>query len=337
MTLSFAFFREPNTNTLHFCKGELKILPKYWNLNSISNGFLLSPWANSEQIFLIASDKQEIASNAVLTELKGLESLLSISDHQSVPQIEFTRQIHQIQFDIAEGKLEKVVASRNVAENHSFDANQIYQWFLNLLEIHQNAMVSLVFTPEFGLWIGATPEVLLNIEGDELSTVSLAGTLVDSSAEWTEKEALEQSVTTKFIEGVLDEFASFSPVKSEVVEVKSGDIRHLKSHFKVQIDPKMVQNILNVLSPTPAVSGYPQKLAVSWIAQNEHYNRSLFSGFWGTKSGQSMHLYVNLRCAQITQNQHVFYAGCGINAGSEVEKEWIETTAKMNVTRKYRN
>ncbi len=337
MSLSFAFFREPNAQTLQFCKGKLTLLPESWTINSIQNGFLLSPWANSQQIFLIASEKQEIESIAVLNELQNIAPSLNLSNIHSVNKPEFANQIYKIQEEILAGNLEKVVASRIEAEMCTLDVDQIYRWFLNLLDSHQNAMVSLVYTPNYGLWIGATPEILLHVDDNTLTTVSLAGTLIDSSESWTEKEALEQSVTTKFIDGVLEQFAEQSSIKSEIVEVKIGDIRHLKSHFKVQINQNKVQNILNVLSPTPAVSGYPQKLALSWIAQNENYERSLFSGFWGIKSAQNMHLYVNLRCAKITQNQHLFYAGCGINFGSEVEKEWNETTAKMNVTRNYRN
>jgi len=335
MNLSFAFFREPNSLTLQFCKGQLKTLPDKWDLTSIPDGFLLSPWPNSLEIYVIDPLQKEATIEMVLEELIRIQPLLKDSNFTSVSKLEFAQQIKEIQFEIKEGRLEKVVASRNETHEQTFDANRTYKWFLNLLNNHKNAMVSLVYTPEFGLWIGATPEVLMQVNGNVLSTVSLAGTLVDPYENWTEKEALEQSVTTKFIESILAQFAEQTSLKSEVLEVKSGDIRHLKSHFKAQINQNKVQNILNVLSPTPAVSGYPQRMAIQWLQQNENYNRSLFSGFWGIKASEKMHLYVNLRCAQITQNQLNFYAGCGINTGSEVEKEWIETTAKMNVTRKY--
>jgi isochorismate synthase len=56
----------------------------------------------------------------------------------------------------------------------------------------------------FGTWIGATPEVLLSIENEEVKTISLAGTKKsnDESA-WNAKEKEEQAIVTQFIEQTL--------------------------------------------------------------------------------------------------------------------------------------
>ena len=333
MSSGFAFFREPDSTTLQFCKGRVQFLPENWNLSQLIDGFFISPWSKSDEILLIQGEPKKCEPETVRTELLKIGEFLKKSSERSTDFADFEHQIIEIKRLISKGGIEKIVASRIEAESILFDHEQIYQWFLELLKNHQNALVALVYTPEFGLWMGATPEVLLQLDGEKLTTVSLAGTLVNQHEKWTDKEALEQSVTTRFIKQVLEKFGKNDSQSSEVLEVKSGNIRHLKSFFKVQIDPENIQNIIFALSPTPAVAGYPKDFAIQWLNETEGFNRSLFSGFWGMKSDDKLHLYVNLRCLQLTQNQHIFYAGCGINQGSDVSKEWIETEAKMNVTR----
>ena len=47
------------------------------------------------------------------------------------------------------------------------------------------------------------------------------------------------------------------------------------------------------------------------------------------------HLYVSLRCMNIHQGgKFDLYAGGGLLAESEMEKEWLETEAKMQTMRK---
>ena len=46
------------------------------------------------------------------------------------------------------------------------------------------------------------------------------------------------------------------------------------------------------------------------------------------------HLYVSLRCMQITDSQYRLYAGGGLLKDSVEEQEWMETEAKMETMRR---
>ncbi|MGV3639265.1 MAG: chorismate-binding protein, partial [Adhaeribacter sp.] len=61
------------------------------------------------------------------------------------------------------------------------------------------------------------------------------------------------------------------------------------------------------------------------------YDRAYYSGFLGPVQvdGES-HIYVNLRCMQLFEQAALLYAGAGITAESEPEKEWLETDMKMD-------
>jgi isochorismate synthase len=42
-------------------------------------------------------------------------------------------------------------------------------------------------------------------------------------------------------------------------------------------------------------------------------------------------LYVNLRCAEIQQNQAIVFAGAGITSESVPEAEWVEVQKKADL------
>ena len=337
MNQSFAIFREANHEHLKICIGNLVQLNSNWNINSIPQGYLLSPWPSADKLFQIQGNIQNFEIENLISFLEGQKLQLQDSNDTSTTFDAFSKEVLSIQSQISLGNFEKAVASRVHVDEVHFDLSQIANWFKQLLQAHKSALVALVFTQEFGLWIGASPETLIQLNGTTLTTMSLAGTLTTESEEWTQKEKLEQSVTTKFILEIFKKFGLITPLETEIKETRSGELRHLQSVYKTEIKLDHLSEILSEFSPTPAVGGYPKDKAVAYLNGLEDFNRELFTGFWGPKYDSNMSLHVNLRCAKITNNQQLFYAGCGVNLGSEVQKEWDETAAKMNVTAQFRN
>lgn len=337
MNNSFAIFREAGDDQIYLCKGRCEKLSGSLELNNIPEGFILSPWAKSNELWLINGTYESISETYILDFLRDIDFELNSSQILSISYSEFEKEVLTIQQEISTLNLEKAVASRLEAVNENFDIVKVAAWYQLLLKHHSNSFVSLVYTTEFGFWIGATPETLVSYKENEVQTMSLAGTLINQNDQWSAKEALEQSVTSKFIYETLERYGSGPIEPTKIDESTSGSLRHLKSGFKMKIDSANVFKLIESLSPTPAVGGYPQKAALKWLQENENYNRELFTGFLGPKYLGRLLLLVNLRCAKITQNQHLYYAGCGVNAGSEAKKEWLETEAKMNVIRNYWN
>jgi isochorismate synthase len=98
--------------------------------------------------------------------------------------------------------------------------------------------------------------------------------------------------------------------------------------------PQLGTDMLALLHPTSAVCGLPKEPATVFIRQQEGYDRSYYSGFLGPVQvdGES-HIFVNLRCMQLFEDTALLYAGAGITADSEPDKEWQETKLKMDTMR----
>ena len=199
----------------------------------------------------------------------------------------------------------------------------------NLCEAYPDAFVYLVSSPLFGTWIGASPEVLLEVAGKDAKTMSLAGTLrTDDSAEWKEKEENEQNFVSTFIKSQLIKSGISTVQECPRENLVAGPVTHLKTEFTFDIGDRSVGAIAIALHPTPAVCGLPQNNAMELINEAEEHNRSLYSGFVGVIGEDKSSLYVNLRCAHITTDKAYLFVGGGFTKDSDVESEWQETENK---------
>jgi isochorismate synthase len=110
---------------------------------------------------------------------------------------------------------------------------------------------------------------------------------------------------------------------------------HLKTDFDVDMVatnfPQLGTTMLTLLHPTSAVCGMPLQVSLDYIRKHEGYDRQFYSGFLGPLNieGESC-MHVNLRCMQLFANNAVLYAGAGVLADSDPDKEWAETEMKMN-------
>ena len=84
------------------------------------------------------------------------------------------------------------------------------------------------------------------------------------------------------------------------------------------------------MHPSAAVCGTPTEIAAQVIAEIEDLNRGRYAGpiGWIDAAGDG-ELGIALRCGQIIEDEISAYAGCGIVAGSDPDKEIKESQAKL--------
>lgn len=232
--------------------------------------------------------------------------------------------------EIAHTKLQKVVLSRKIEVPVKTSPIQIFD---RVLSCYPNALCYLWYHPKIGLWIGATPELLLLKQNSTINTTSLAGTMKNASGDkpiWGKKELEEQEMVTHHISEELKRFVPDLYV-GKVNSVKAGNLWHLRTSISGTIDDYDLKSIIDALHPTPAVCGLPVHEAASFIRNNENYKREYYTGFLGELNldkDKTAHLFVNLRCMQIRDAVASLYVGGGITCDSNPEHEWMETIHK---------
>lgn len=223
--------------------------------------------------------------------------------------------------------LQKAVYGR--VKSVSFPEKKTELLFEKLCQNYPNAFVYLVSSQLFGTWIGATPEVLLSLHGNQGYTMALAGTKkVQTTSLWNDKEKEEQSIVTEYIHNRLLTQDLLEIEQHGPFEIEAGPVRHLRTDFSFFSPDKSALEIALNLHPTPAVAGVPTKVAQDIVDTLEPFHRDLYTGFIGVLGTKHNYLYVNLRCCQIQLGKAHLYIGGGYTAQSIPEDEWEETENK---------
>ena len=237
--------------------------------------------------------------------------------------------IHAID-EIGKGLLKKVVLHTQIEVAYS---NEIHRLIHKVLAADTEGFRYSFYSAELGLWMGITPEVLVQSAHRDFKTMALAGTrkLEDLDADpFREKERAEQAWVTKEVVELLNKSAHLMHV-GEVETVKAGKLAHLRTIIEGEMKSHLTTaDIASVLHPTAAVCGYPKSLAYRYIEENEILNRSLYSGYLGRVQKESSFLYVNLRCMSYQKGMIKVYVGAGITADSDPELESEEIGIKTS-------
>lgn len=338
---SFALWSMPGEPTLELiisCQEILYYPNEYSRLNG-QEGFVFAPYKISENtpLILIKPDVYK----------KGIDEILKIDtdtipncqrdsknydNHFVIDKENYLQDIRETIDTISNTKLSKAIVSRIIPAKRKNET--IGELYSQLLDQTPNAFVYLVNLPKAGLWMGATPEILLKSEDKTMETVSLAGTQPRHSKReyaWNTKDIEEQAFVSRYL---LDVFYRFNihPYTTRGPEtLESGKVAHLVTSFqfsKKKLASKLGDFIAD-LHPTPAVCGYPKSKADRFIHSIEKHDRRYYSGFLGPwQLNDSVRLFVNLRCMEIIPGKYMLYSGGGITARSVPEQEWEETNNK---------
>lgn len=349
----FVVYRKPNQTKIN------AMLQSTTDLNVADdlteNGFVFSPFNAAEKTVLIPSTISESINCSQFSVIPKTAVTQSKIKNTSSDSKEFhINLVKQGVKAINNSTLKKVVLSRQ--EHVKLSEDDPFTIFKSLLSDYKSAFVYCWYHPKIGLWLGATPETLIKIEGNRFSIMALAGTQDYKGSldvVWKHKEKQEQQFVTDFIINNLKPSVENFKV-SDVETVKAGNLVHLKTMISAQLKKDMpLKNIIQALHPTPAVCGLPKEAAKEFILKHENYNREFYTGFLGElncdttiapRSGKrnvenrayaltrkSTQLYVNLRCMQIKNQDAIIYVGGGITESSNAESEWEETVSKSLV------
>lgn len=316
-------------------------------------GFVFAPFDDAEKSVLMPlGNSKVLKSTYEVSEENRITKVIGVSDaSEKENHIDLVKKgVNAIENDV----FKKVVLSRS--ETAHLSENNPITIFKRLLNTYPSAFIYCWFHPKVGLWLGATPETLIKIEGAQFSIMALAGTQNYNgtlNVNWQEKEKQEQQYVTDFITENLKPAVERLTV-SATETVKAGNLVHLKTMISAQLKSNVpLKQVIDALHPTPAVCGLPKGAAKQFILEHENYNRSFYTGFLGelnmektakprsgkrnienrayAMSKKSTQLYVNLRCMQIKDQKAIVYVGGGITESSIPENEWQETVAKSLV------
>ncbi|MDS0221481.1 isochorismate synthase [Haloarcula sp. S1AR25-5A] len=198
-----------------------------------------------------------------------------------------------------------------------------------------------MLSPESGgTFFGATPERLVSVHGRTVRTEALAGSTgrgdTPAEDEWlaaelldSEKDRHEQKLVADAIRDQLEPFASTVRIGERTIR-RLATVQHLRTSITAELDDdEHVLSLVEALHPTPAVGGLPPDAALRTIRETEAFDRGWYAApiGWVDAAGNGT-FAVGIRSAVATEREATLFAGAGIVADSDPDREWDEVQLK---------
>jgi anthranilate synthase component 1 len=254
---------------------------------------------------------------------------------------------------IASGEAIQVVLARrqsfdlpvDPATGRPLDGISLYR---SLRRVNPSPYLFFVRTPSFEV-VGASPELLLQVEGDKLTTHPIAGTrprgaderedqILSEQLQRDPKERAEHIMLVDLGRNDLGRVSRPGTVTvSKYMEVERySHVLHLVSHVEGRLKPDLdALDALRAVFPAGTLSGAPKVRAMQLIAAAEGERRGLYGGAVGYLGYDgNLDTAITIRSAVLREGQAHVHTGAGIVAGSVPEKEFEETEHKAAALRR---
>ena len=259
--------------------------------------------------------------------------------HQVTPTPVYLDAVEVARRAVRNGRLVKAVIAREITVTSSrpFDRHGVMQ--------RLKATFGSSYRFAIDGFFGASPELLIAVDGRMVTSHPLAGTapragdpdkdaaiakaLIEST-----KNQVEHRAVIDMVHDTLLPWCSFLDWEPEPSIVTVANVQHLGTRLEGQLSspPPNVLTLVRALTPTPALGGHPGAEALALIAEVEHVDRDRYGGAvgWLDRHGNGA-FAVAIRCAQLSDDGLVarLHAGGGIVADSDPLAELAETQAKF--------
>ena len=253
---------------------------------------------------------------------------------------------------IAAGEAIQIVLARRqsfpipaAADGRPLDGLALYR---ALRRVNPSPYLFFVRTPSFEV-VGASPELLLRVEGDRLTTHPIAGTrprgadddedeLIAEELQRDPKERAEHVMLVDLGRNDLGRVARPGSVAvTRYMEVERySHVLHLVSHVEARLRPELdALDALRSVFPAGTLSGAPKVRAMQLIAALERERRGFYGGavgYVGYDGG--LDTAITIRSAVLAGGLVHVHSGAGIVAGSRPDREYDETEHKAAALRR---
>jgi anthranilate synthase component 1 len=269
----------------------------------------------------------------------------------SLSRGEYETAVRDAKEAIAAGECIQIVVARRetyerpVVGGKPLDAVALYR---ALRRVNPSPYLFFVRMPEFSV-VGASPELLVRVEGDRMTTHPIAGTRPRGATpqedaqlaynlERDPKERAEHVMLVDLGRNDLGRVARPGSVAvTKYMEVERySHVLHLVSHVEGRLRPdRDALDALRSIFPAGTLSGAPKVRAMQLIAEAEKERRGIYGGAVGYLGYDgNLDTAIAIRTAVLGQEAIHLTAGAGIVAKSVPEREFEETEHKAGAVKR---
>ena len=271
----------------------------------------------------------------------------------SLGRDEYVHAVEVAKDAIAAGEAIQVVLARrqsfdlpvDPATGRQLDGIGLYR---SLRRVNPSPYLFFTRVPGFEV-VGASPELLVQLEGDKLTTHPIAGTRPRGAderedailAEQLQRDPKERAEHVMLVDLGRNDIGRVSRpgtvTVSKYMEVERySHVLHLVSHVEGRLKPDLdALDALRAVFPAGTLSGAPKVRAMQLIAAAEGERRGLYGGAVGYLGYDgNLDTAITIRSAVLKDGRAHIHTGAGIVAASVPEKEFEETEHKAAALRR---
>src|SRR4051794_32443619 len=309
----------------------------------------------AERAIFEALDRTARPSAAELGATAPTATASSLTDDRiqtSLGRDEYIHAVERAKDAIAAGEAIQVVLARRqtfdlpaAADGTPLDGITLYR---ALRRVNPSPYLFFVRVPSYEV-VGASPELLLQVVGDRLTTHPIAGTrprgatpdedeILAEELQRDPKERAEHVMLVDLGRNDLGRVSRPGTVSvSRYMEVERySHVLHLVSHVEGRLRPELdALDALRAVFPAGTLTGAPKVRAMQLIAAAEGERRGLYGGAVGYVGYDgNVDTAITIRSAVLKDGQAHVHTGAGIVAGSVPEREFEETEHKAAAIRR---
>ncbi|MFH0941767.1 MAG: anthranilate synthase component I [Chloroflexota bacterium] len=254
-------------------------------------------------------------------------------------RVQFEAAVNRVKKYVTAGEAIQVVLSQRLAQATEVAPFEIYR---ALRTINPSPYMFFLDFKDFQI-IGASPEVLVRVEGDTVMTRPLAGTRprgkdpaederLERELKSDEKERAEHIMLVDLGRNDIGRVSLPGTVEvSELMDVERySHVMHLVTCVQGKLMPdKTAFDALRACFPAGTVSGAPKIRAMQIIAELEPEKRGPYAGAAGYFSfSHNMDMAIAIRTMVVSNGTAYVQAGCGIVYDSVPSREYDESMNK---------
>ncbi len=267
--------------------------------------------------------------------------LLELRPSPATPleRIDWRERVERVRSQILGGALKKVVLSRRLAIETDSPIDPVR--FIDSARAARPSCVNFFVSPGITSFVGSTPERLVELDGETVTSSALAGSVprgdnpeedraLGDSLLSSAKNLEEHQYVVNALASAHEPVASPLNVPAQPRLMLLPEAQHLFTRIEGRLrEPRSVIELAGLLHPTPAVCGVPREAARA-IIEREEPERGWYTGAvgWIDAKGNG-EFAVALRAGVIDGSRMYLFGGAGIVAGSDSDAEFAETENKL--------
>ena len=300
----------------------------------------------NRRLLVVAGQGRKLAS--ILNVLRSLRQpdvprRPDLGDHviESHPPVsDWCDEVAEAVATIGAGSMRKVVLARSVVVRSSAPPDALdLVWHL---EATYPQCFPFAWRSGGATFLGASPELLLQVDGQMVRSNPLAGSARRGEGEVEDrqfgsellasaKDRIEHALVVDDIAARLRPLSRRLNVPAEPELRRMASVQHLSTEIRAELARRVhLLDLVEILHPTPAVGGTPRDTADVFIEKTEGIDRAWYSGGIGWLDGAGAGVVaLALRCGLVRGATAHVYAGAGIVGDSDPDAELAETRLKL--------